>query len=97
MKITKHATDDTSYFNSGKTCNLKFISLKISISNTKRQCCESAAFNMPAKQWPQDWKRSVFIPIPKKGNVKGCSDYHTTTLISHASKVMLKIPQARLQ
>ena len=49
------------------------------------------------QQWPQDWKRSVFIPIPKKGNVKECSDYHTTTLISHASKVMLKIPQARLQ
>ena len=52
---------------------------------------------MPAKQWPQDWKRSVFIPIPKKSNVKECSYYHTTTLISHASKVMLKIPQARLQ
>ena len=49
------------------------------------------------QQWPQDWKRSVFIPIPKKGNAKECSMYHTTTLISHASKVMLKILQARLQ
>ena len=49
------------------------------------------------KQWPQDWKRSVFIPIPKKGNAKECSNYHTTALISHASKVMLKILQARLQ
>ena len=49
------------------------------------------------QQWPQDWKRSVFIPIPKKGNVKECSDYHTITLISHASKVILKIHQARLQ
>ena len=49
------------------------------------------------QQWPQDWKRSVFIPIPKKGNAKECSNYHTTTLISHASKVMLKILQARLQ
>ena len=49
------------------------------------------------KQWPQDWKRSVFIPIPNKGNVKECSNYHTTALISHASKVMLKILQARLQ
>ena len=49
------------------------------------------------QQWPQDWKRSVFIPIPKKGNVKECSNYRTTALISHASKVMLKIPQARLQ
>ena len=43
------------------------------------------------QQWPQDWKRSVFIPIPKKGNVKECSDYHTIALISHASKVMLKM------
>ena len=49
------------------------------------------------QQWPQDWKRSVFIPIPKKGNAKECSDYHTVALISHASKVMLKILQARLQ
>ena len=44
------------------------------------------------QQWPQDWKRSVFIQIPKKGNVKVCSNYHTIALISHASKVMLKSP-----
>ena len=49
------------------------------------------------QQWPQDWKRSVFIPIPKKGNAKKCSNYRTAALISHASKVMLKILQARLQ
>ena len=49
------------------------------------------------QQWPQDWKRSVFIPIPKKRNAKQCSNYHTIALISHASKVMLKILQARLQ
>ena len=49
------------------------------------------------QQWPQDWKRSVFIPIPKKGNAKECSNYHTIALISHAGKVMLKIPKARLQ
>ena len=49
------------------------------------------------QQWPQDWKKSVFIPIPKKGNAKKCSNYHTSVLISHASKVMLKILQARLQ
>ena len=49
------------------------------------------------QQWPQDWKRSVFIPIPKRGNTKECSNYHTIALISHASKVMLKILQARLQ
>ena len=48
-------------------------------------------------QWPQDWKRSVFIPIPKKGSAKECSNYRTIALISHASKVMLKILQARLQ
>ena len=50
-----------------------------------------------AQQWPQDWKRSVCIPIPKKGNAKECSSYCTIALISHASKVMLKILQARLQ
>jgi len=49
------------------------------------------------QQWPQDWKRSIFIPMPKKGNVKECSNYCTIALISHASKVMLKILQARLQ
>ena len=49
------------------------------------------------QQWPQDWKRSVFIPTPKKGNPKECSNYRTIALISHASKVMLKILQARLQ
>jgi len=46
------------------------------------------------QQWPQDWKRSVFIPIPKKGNAKECSNYHTIALISQASKIMLKILQA---
>ena len=49
------------------------------------------------QQWPQDWKRSVFILIPKKGNAKVCSNYHTIVLISHARKVMLKILQVRLQ
>ena len=49
------------------------------------------------QQWPQDWKRPVFIPIPKKGNAKECSNYHTIVLISHAGKVRLKILQARLQ
>ena len=49
------------------------------------------------QQWPQDWKRAVFIPIPKKGNAKACSNYRTIAITSHASKVMLKILQARLQ
>ena len=67
----------------------------------KDDAVKSAALNMPAtleiQQCPKDWKRSVFIPIPKKGNPKECSNYHTIALISHASKVMLKILQARLQ
>ena len=49
------------------------------------------------QQWPQDWKRPVFIPIPKKGNAKECSNYHTIALISHVSRVMPKILQARLE
>ena len=53
--------------------------------------------NWKTQQWPQDWKRSLFIPIPKKDNAKECSNYCTITFISHASKVMLKILQARLQ
>ena len=51
---------------------------------------------LKTQQWPQDWKRSVLIPVPKKGNAKECSNYRTVALISHASKVMLKILQARL-
>ena len=53
--------------------------------------------NLETQQWPQDWKSSVFIPIPKKGNAKECSSYHTIAVISHASKVMLQILQARLE
>ena len=53
--------------------------------------------NLKTQQWPQDWKRLVFIPFPKKGDAKKCSNYCTTAFISHASKVMLKILQARLQ
>ena len=49
------------------------------------------------QQWPQDWKWSVFIPIPKKGNVKECSNYHTIALTSHTNKLMLKILRAKLQ
>ena len=60
------------------------------------KCCTQYASKF-GQQWPQDWKRSVFIPIPKKGNAKEWSNYHTISLISHASKVMLKILQARLQ
>ena len=63
------------------------------------KCCTQYASKLKKKtqQWPQDWKRSVFIPIPKKLNAKEYSNYHTIALISHTSKVMLKILQARLQ
>ena len=61
------------------------------------KCYIQYASKFGKQQWPQDWKRSFFIPIPKKGNAKEFSNYHTIALISHASKVMLKILQARLQ
>ena len=61
------------------------------------KCCTLCQLIGKTQQWPQDWKRSVFIPIPKKGNAKECSNYCTIALISHASKVVLKILQARLQ
>ena len=62
------------------------------------KCCTQFANKFgKLQQWPQDWKRSVSIPIPNKGNAKECSNYGTIALISHASKVMLKILQARLQ
>ena len=61
------------------------------------QCCNSVCQQIwKTQHWSQDWKRSVFIPIPKKGNAKECSNYHTIVLISHTSKVTLKILQARL-
>ena len=61
------------------------------------KCCTQYASKWKTQQWPQDWKRSVVIPIPKKGNDKECSNYHTVAFISHTSEVMLKILQARLQ
>ena len=68
--------------------------LKDDAVKTKHSICQQI---WKTQQWPQDWKRSVFIPIPKKGNVKECSSYCTIALISHASKVMLKILQTELQ
>ena len=59
------------------------------------KCFTQYSSKQKTQQWPQDWKRSVFIPVPKKGNDKECSNYCTVALISHASKVMLKILQAR--
>ena len=59
------------------------------------KCCTICQQIWKTQQWPQDWKRSVFIPIPKKGNAKECSNYRTPALISHSSKVMLRILQAR--
>ena len=71
-----------------------FQSLKDDVVKVLHSICQQI---WKTQQWPQDWKRSVFISIPKKGNVKECSNYLTIALISHASKVMLKILQARLQ
>ena len=68
--------------------------LKDDVVKVLRSICQQI---WKTQQWPQDWKRLVFIPIPKKGNAKECSNYHTIALISHASKVMPKILQARLQ
>ena len=59
-------------------------------------CCSMCQQIWKTQQWPQDWKKLVFIPIPKKGNAKECSNYHTIALISHNGKIMLKILQARL-
>ena len=70
------------------------ISYKFSGPNSSSQ---DLLLGEPKQQWPQDWKRSVFIPIPKKGNVKECSNYSIIALISHASKAMIKILQVRLQ
>ena len=61
------------------------------------KCCTQYASKFAKQQWPQDWKRSVFIPVPKRGNSKECSNYRTIALISHASKVIFKTLQARLQ
>ena len=65
--------------------------------NAVKVLCSIFQQSWKTQQWPWDWKRSIFIPIPKKGNAKECSNYHTVALISHASKVMLKILQVRLQ
>ena len=61
------------------------------------KCCTQQVSKFGKQQWPQDWKRSVFIPVPKKDNAKDCPNYRTIVLTSHASKAMLKILQARLQ
>ena len=71
-----------------------FLILKDDVVKVLHSICQQI---WKTQQWPQDWKRSVFIPIPKKGNAKECLNYRTIALISHASKVMLKILQARLQ
>ena len=70
------------------------VKLKDDVVKVLHSICQQMWKTQP---WPQDWKRSVFIPFPKKGNAKECSNYQTIALISHASKVMLKILQARLQ
>ena len=71
-----------------------FQNLEYAAVNVLHSICQQI---WETQKWPQDWKRSVFIPTPKKGNAKECSNYRTIALISHTSQVMLKILQARLQ
>ena len=71
-----------------------FLILKDDAVKVLRSICQQT---WKTQQWPQDWKRSVFILVPKKGNAKECSNYCTAALVSHTSKVLLKILQARLQ
>ena len=83
-----------SYLLSGSKLGKEHDRLYIVILKVLHSICQQI---WKTQQWPWDWKRSVFIPIPKKGNAKECSNYYTIALISHASKVMLKILQARLE
>ena len=91
MGLGKHDYEQ-SYGGDGIPVEL-FQNLKDDVVKVLHSICQQI---WKIQQWPQDWKRSIFIPIPKKGNAKECSNYHTIALISHASKVMLKILQARL-
>ena len=94
VKLFQILKDDTV-----KVLYVKFKNkIKLKKKNKKKKVLHSICQQIwKTQQWPQDWKRSVFIPISRKGNAKDCSNYHTIALISHASKVMLKILQARLQ
>ena len=73
------------------------ITNKVVVWEEFQETCIFYFHRLKTQQWPQDWKRSVFIPIPNKGNAKECSNCHTVALISHASKVMFKVLQARPQ
>ena len=73
------------------------VSCNFGVAIGEEECTSFYPATWKTQQWPQDWKRSIFIPIPKKGNAKECSNYHTTALISQARKIMLKILQDRLQ
>ena len=88
MDIRKHYTNKSSE-GDGISAEL-FQILKDEAVKVLHSICHQT---WKTQQWPQDWKKSVFIPITKKGNAKECSNYHTIALISHASKVMLKIIQ----
>ena len=92
MGLRKHQTNKASG-SDGIPVDL-FQILKDDVVKVLHSVCQQV---WKTQQWPQDWKRSVFIPIPKKGNAKECSNCRTIVLISHASKVLLKILQARLQ
>ena len=87
-------TTDKASGGDGIPVELEFEILKFDAVKVLHSICQQI---WKTQQWQQDWKMSVFIPVPKKGNAKECSNYHTIVLISHAHKVMLKILQAWLQ
>ena len=84
------------YFNAGRGDGIPAELFQILKDNDVKVLHSICQQIWKSQQWPQDWKRSVFIPIPKKGNAKECSIYYTIALISHVTKVMLKILQDRL-
>ena len=93
MSLTGHIAANKASGGDGIPAKL-FKILKDDAVKVLHSICQQIRKTQP---WPQDWKRSVFIPIPKKSNGKECSNYHTIVLISHANKVILKILQARLE
>ena len=93
-RVSYYASQQTKLFEVMELTAELFQILKDDVIKVLHSICQQS---LKTQQWPQDWKRSVFIPIPKKGNANECSNYHTIELISHASKVILKILCARFK
>ena len=93
-RVSYYASQQTKLFEVMELTAELFQILKDDVIKVLHSICQQS---LKTQQWPQDWKRSVFIPIPKQGNAKECSNYRTTELISHVSKIMLKIFPASIQ